>query len=136
MRLIRVWFPFVESQRQMIYENQQGKQIDYTMAFPQAPIERPLYMHIPKGYTINEGNPKDYALKLKKNLYGQKQAGQVWNEYLVSKLFEIGFQQSKFNERIFYKKDIIYLLYTDGSIIMGPDRKEIDNTIKDIQHSG
>ena len=69
-------------------------------------------------------------------MYGQKQAGRVWNEYLVSKLLEIGFQQSKFNECIFYKKDVIYLLYTDDSIIMGPDRKEIDNTIKDIQHSG
>ncbi len=36
-----------------------------------------------------------YALKLIKNLYGQKQGGRVWNEYPTSKLVdELGFTQS------------------------------------------
>lgn len=62
------------------------------LAFPQAPIERELHMSIPKGYQVPEGSNKDYALKLKKNLYDQKQAGRVWNEYLIQKLESVGFR--------------------------------------------
>ena len=52
-------------------------QIDYISAFPQAPIERVLYMSIPAGVTIEGKNPKDYVLKCNKNIYGQRQAGRV-----------------------------------------------------------
>ena len=48
------------------------KQLDYVAAFPQAPVERELYMKIPKGVTIGHGNNDDYVLKLHKNMYGQK----------------------------------------------------------------
>ena len=47
------------------------KQLDYVFAFPQAPIERELYMSIPKGYQVPDGSNQDYALKLKKNIYGK-----------------------------------------------------------------
>ena len=114
------------------------KQIDYKMAFPQAPIERPLYMKIPAGYHISNGNKQEYVLKLNKNLYGQKQAGRVWNKYLVEKLthYSVGLTQSKINECIFYKKDIIYILYTDDSIIMGPNIEEITTTVKALRKLG
>ena len=52
-------------------------QIDYVSAFPQAPIERVLYMSILAGVTIKGKNPKDYVLKCNKNIYGQRQAGRV-----------------------------------------------------------
>ena len=55
------------------------QQIDYVQDFPQASIEKPLYIKIPKGFEIAGGNTKDHVLKLKKNIYGQKQAGRVWN---------------------------------------------------------
>ena len=48
------------------------RQLDNKLAFPQAPIERPLFMKIPKGYDIDDGNISDYVLKLNKNMYGQK----------------------------------------------------------------
>ena len=57
------------------------KQLDYVLAFPQAPIERELYISIPAGYKIENGKNKDHALKLNNNLYGQKQAGRVWNQF-------------------------------------------------------
>lgn len=56
------------------------KQLDFVLAFPQAPEETELYMAIPPGFTV-EGDPKKKALKLLNNLYGQKQAGRVWNKY-------------------------------------------------------
>ena len=113
-------------------------QLDYVAAFPQAPIERDLYMEIPKGTNINGRNKKDYVLRLKRNLYGQKQAGRVWNKYLVSKLTSkaVGFVQSKYDECVFYKDDMVYILYTDDSIIAGPDRVKIEETIELIKQVG
>ena len=46
------------------------KQIDYVQAFPQAPVEKDLYMKVPTGFKVQEGNNKDYCLQLHKNVYG------------------------------------------------------------------
>jgi hypothetical protein len=80
------------------------KQIDFVQAFAQAPIEKTLYMKIPAGMELEcDSDPKDYVLKLHRNIYGQKQAGRVWNQYLVSKLVkELDFKQSKVDECVFY----------------------------------
>ena len=55
-------------------EKWETRQIDYVLAFTQAEAEcDELYMSIPRGYTMKNGeNPKDYALHIKKNLYGGK----------------------------------------------------------------
>jgi hypothetical protein len=53
------------------------KQLDYVLAFPRAPVKREIYMTIPKGCEIKEGRHEDYMLKLRQNVYGQKQAGRV-----------------------------------------------------------
>ena len=67
------------------------KQLDYVAAFPQAPVERELYMKIPKGVSLKGKSSEAYVLKLHKNTYGQKNAGRVWNDYLVKKLIRTGF---------------------------------------------
>jgi len=90
-------------------------------------------MSIPKGYQVPDGNNKDYALKLNKNLYGQKQAGRVWNQFLVQKLESVGFQQSKYDPCILYRKRTIYILYTDDSIITAPTLDEINDAIAAIK---
>ena len=103
------------------------KQLDYVAAFPQAPCERELYMKIPKGVTLKGKGSEAYVLKLHKNTYGQKNAGRVWNDYLVAKLKKIGFKQSSIDRCVFYKGKVVYALYTDDSILAGPCPKEIDN---------
>ena len=111
-------------------------QIDYVLAFPQAPVERDIYMEIPKGFEVEGANRKDYVLKIHRNIYGQKQAGRVWNKYLVDKLVnKVGFRQSKVDECVFYKGNVIYVLYTDDSILAGPDQKEIDSIIEQIKEA-
>ena len=111
-------------------------QIDYVLAFPQAPVERDIYMEIPKGFEVEGANRKDYVLKIHRNIYGQKQAGRVWNKYLVDKLVnKVGFTQSKVDECVFYKGNVIYVLYTDDSILAGPDQAEIDKIIQQIKQA-
>ena len=81
-------------------------------------------------------NKDEYVLKLNKNVYGQKQAGRVWNKYLEKKLIEeVGFTKSKIEECVFYKNKTIYVLYTDNSILVGPDEDEKDQIIGDIQRA-
>jgi hypothetical protein len=109
-------------------------QLDFVLAFPQAPVETDLYMSIPKGFDIEGENKKDYVLKLHRNVYGQKQAGRVWNKYLVNKLVkELKFKQSQHDECIFYRGKTMYALYTDDSILAGPDQSEIDQIIKEMK---
>ena len=74
--------------------NQAMRQINFVMVYPQAPIEVDMYMELLQGIETKHGNSKDHVLKLLQNIYGQKQAGWVWNHHLTSKLLEIGFIQS------------------------------------------
>jgi len=67
-------------------------QIDYTQAFPQAKLEDPVFIHIPQGWHIKDGNLQQHPdprfndtqhfLRLKRNLYGIKQAAHNWFQYL------------------------------------------------------
>jgi len=56
------------------------------MAYPQAPIEMDMYMKLPMGIQTKHRNSKDHVLKLLANIYGQKQAGCIWNDHLANKL--------------------------------------------------
>jgi hypothetical protein len=73
-------------------------------------------------------------LDLTKMSYGQKSAGRVWNQYLTNKLTkEVGFTQSKTDDCVFFKGNVVYLLYTDDSILAGPSKKEIESVIQEIR---
>jgi len=53
------------------------RQVDFVMAYPQAPIKMDIYMELSQGIMTAHGNSKDHVLKLEKNIYEQKQAGCV-----------------------------------------------------------
>jgi hypothetical protein len=82
------------------------QQVDFVMAYPQAPIEMDMYMELPDGILLKEGDRKDHVLKLLVNLYGQKQAGRVWNGYLVEKPLKLDFKQSQIDDCVFYRGDV------------------------------
>jgi hypothetical protein len=107
------------------------KQLDFVQAYPQAPIQTPLYMEIPKGFEIN-GSSKNHVLKLLRNIYGQKQAGRVWNEFLTQGLLKIGFVQSQYDMCLLWRKSCTLVIYTDDTIVTGPDALEVAEAINDI----
>jgi hypothetical protein len=91
--------------------NWHTRQIDYVLAYPQAPVERQIFMEIPKGFQVEGENSKDYVLELHRNVYGQKQAGRVWYKYLSNILIhKVGFKQSKVDECVFYRGKVMYVL--------------------------
>ncbi len=51
------------------------------------------------GTNINYEDSDKYALKVVKNLYGEKQAGKVWYEHLRGRLTTLGFTQSLVEEK-------------------------------------
>ena len=102
-----------------------SKQIDFIMAYPQVPIEMDMYMELPHGIQTKYGNSKVYVLKLLRNLYVQKQAGRIWNEYLAEKLRSIGFTQSLIDECVFYCNDIILIVYVDDGIFVGKTESQL-----------
>ena len=112
------------------------RQVNFVMAYPQAPIEEDIYMEIPQGIKTAKGKSKDTALKLLKNIYGQKQAGRVWNSYLVQKLESIGFHPSQIDDCVFFRDDVIFMVYVDDGIFIGNDDKQLQDIIKEIQGLG
>ncbi len=112
------------------------RQCDFIMAYPQAPIECDMYMQLPLGIQVAEGYSRDYVLKLMKNIYGQKQAGHVWNEFLVERLSSLGYKALLIDDCVFFKDDIIFMVYVDDGIFLGPDDEQLKQAIHDIQNAG
>jgi hypothetical protein len=80
------------------------RQIDFVLAFPQAEVECDIFMQLPRGVVFQGVHRATHCLKLKKNMYGQKQAGRVWNNHLVKGLTtKLNFVQSKVDECVFYQ---------------------------------
>ena len=111
----------------------QSRQLDFVMAYPQAPTEMPLYMRLPQGYKCNGITRKTHALKLLRNVYGQKQATRVWNKFMDQGMHEIRFTPSQFDPCLYYRGSVVFLVYIDDCIIFAPSDKAIDQVVKDLR---
>jgi Reverse transcriptase (RNA-dependent DNA polymerase) len=119
-----------------LQNNWHTRQVDYVLAFPQAPIDRDIYMEVPRGCIVPGHNPKDFLLKIKRNVYGGKASGRIWYQHLRKKLDSIGFRVSEHDECVFFKGNAMYVLYTDDSILAGPDPNELDAILLEMKHIG
>ncbi|KAL7459983.1 hypothetical protein ACHAXS_000454 [Conticribra weissflogii] len=96
-------------------------------------------MELPQGIETKYSISKDHVLKLLANLYGQKQAGSVWNQYLMDKLASIGLKQSAVDECIFYRNNIVFIVFTeyiDNGIFLGPSDQVLTQVIQEIKDTG
>jgi hypothetical protein len=109
-------------------------QVYFVMAYPQAPIKMDMYMELPMGIHTKHGNSKDHVLKLLTNIYRQKQAGCMWISYLVTKPWEINFKQSLIDDCIFYQNDVIFIVYVDDGIFLGPSDQQLRDIIKKLRN--
>jgi hypothetical protein len=82
----------------LILKGWETRQIDFVLAFPQANIECDIYMEFPMGFIL-----KELFLKLKKNIYGTKQGGRIWNRHLQKGLLKLGCMPSKVDSCVYYK---------------------------------
>ena len=109
------------------------RSIDFTLAFTQAPIDAEMYIDIPAGFHVEDGNQEEFVLKLKKTLYGLKQAGLNWFETLRAHLISIGFKQSISDPCHFHRGDLVLICYVDDCLLFCPDEAKIDNAVAELQ---
>ncbi|KAK4394243.1 Retrovirus-related Pol polyprotein from transposon RE1 [Sesamum angolense] len=109
-------------------------QVDINNAFLHAFLDEDIYISAPDGFPFQSGK----VCKLKRSLYGVKQASRQWNHEFTTNLLGYGFSQSP-HDHCFFTKDtndglLILLVYVDDVLITGPSQSQIDQ-VKDLFHS-
>ena len=107
-----------------------SRQVDYTQAFPQAPLDDDVFMRIPQGWYFNPESQqlhpntsdatfhnKQHCIHLKRNLYGVKQAVRNWYLHLKQGLLSRSFLQSNIDPGLFIWNDCILVVYTDDCLM-------------------
>ena len=94
----------------------ESKSIDFVLAFPQADLDRDVFMELPYGFEY--GYKGQYVLKLKKNLYGLADASYNWFQKLTEGLESEGFKKSEIDQCVFLRKDCVILVYVDDMIAL------------------
>ncbi len=54
----------------------------------------------------------------------------------MDKLLSIGFTTSLIDDCVFYRDDVIFMVYVDNGIFLGDDNLKLQQAIKDIQDIG
>ncbi|KAL0448192.1 UNVERIFIED_CONTAM: Retrovirus-related Pol polyprotein from transposon RE2 [Sesamum latifolium] len=75
-------------------------QMDVNNAFLHGYLEEEVFMHPPEGYIVLEG----HVCRLKRPLYGLKQASSQWNLEFTTQIAAFGFLQSKHDYCLFTKQ--------------------------------
>jgi Reverse transcriptase (RNA-dependent DNA polymerase) len=70
-----------------------------------------------------------HCIHVLKNVYGGKDAGRTWNQYLVKGLIELGFEQSTADECIFFQGTSIFMVYVDNGVLIDPDGSKIEEAL-------
>ncbi|KAL0301554.1 UNVERIFIED_CONTAM: Retrovirus-related Pol polyprotein from transposon TNT 1-94 [Sesamum radiatum] len=115
--------------------------MDVNNAFLHGYLEEEIYMSPPDGYSV----PTGHVCRLKRSLYGLKQASRQWNQEFTTQILAFGFRQSKHDYCLFTKLSdssfLVLLLYVDDILVAGSSTTMIDEvklyldrlfTIKDL----
>lgn len=98
--------------------------LDVKTAFLNGKLTEEIYMQQPPGY---ESENKNLVCRLKKSIYGLKQAAKSWNDEIHRVLTNDGFQRSK-NDPCLYSKNmngewVFVLIYVDDMAIAAKTTK-------------
>lgn len=108
------------------------KQYDITTAFLNGILEEDIYMKPPPGV---ESNGKVY--KLKRSLYGLKQAARVWNQALNKSLTEKGFEVNETDSCLYTcrseEKVVHLLVHVDDMLAVTNDVKFLDKQMSKVE---
>ena len=117
-------------------EDLELRSVDISSAFLNGDLEEEIYMKQAEGF--HEGGP-NHVCRLKKSLYGLKQAARQWNKKLHTTLQSMGFKRLDSDRSIYvYVKDdlrIIVPIFIDDITLASKSSAAIDKAVHDLsQH--
>ncbi|UYV80232.1 K02A2.6-like, partial [Cordylochernes scorpioides] len=111
-----------------VKKNLKFKTFDVKTAFLYGYLDEEIFMYLPEGYEDNK------ICRLKKALYGLRQAPSKWNKRFEAFLKTKGLVKSKLENCIFKNQNgsLILALYVDDGMLFGSDEKEMDNLLVEL----
>lgn len=100
-------------------------QMDVKSAFLYGILESPIYMEVPKG--VSAKNLSNKICKLKKALYGLRDAPKCWNDMFNNVIVKLGFKRSKKDPCLYISEGIYLLLYVDDLLIFSKSCEKLEN---------
>ncbi|KAL4576014.1 hypothetical protein LXL04_012102 [Taraxacum kok-saghyz] len=112
------------------------RQLDVNNVFLHGTLHEDVFMSQPPGF-IHHQYP-DHICKLKKSIYGLKQASRAWYLELTSFLLNFGFTKSLADASLFICKNqrvtCYFMVYVDDIVLTGNDSKFIDSFISALSN--
>lgn len=103
--------------------------LDVKAAFLNGVLDQPVYMKQPEGFVVKNQENKVY--RLKKAVYGLKQASRAWNARVNEVLSKMGYKHSQHEPCLFIKRDknslTLVALYVDDFFVFSDNSKNVDN---------
>ena len=100
------------------HKNFKVYQMDVKSTFLNGDLEEEVYMEQPKGFQLTDNS--DHVCKLKKELYGVKQARRSWYHRLDKYLQDKGFKKGIVDNNLYIKCEdddlLVVLVYVDDIV--------------------
>ena len=102
----------------MAIEDMEAHQIDVNNAFTESALRDTIYMHLPEGLEVPEGQ----VLLVVKSLYGLKQSAFEWNDRCDKALKSLGFKRCESDPCVYIRivDGVIVGVYVDDLLILAP----------------
>nr|GFC98014.1 zinc finger, CCHC-type [Tanacetum cinerariifolium] len=106
-------------------------QMDVKTAFLNGDLDEEIYMKQPEDFVMSGHENK--VCKLKKSLYGLKQASKQWHQKFDDVVLSNGFSLNQAEKCVYSRFDdsgngVIICLYVDDMLIFGTDQDQVDKT--------
>ncbi|SCV70150.1 BQ2448_1544 [Microbotryum intermedium] len=109
-------------------------QADIDKAYLHGDLDYNIWMMAPRGFDF----PGNKVLRLRRSIYGLKQAGRIWNRHIDASLRDLGYTATSTNHCVYSRLDDRHrphyiALYVNDLLIISPDLAKIERIISGLE---